>query len=259
MAKLKIKFHPLFAIYVFLCVYFGWFNQIFFYVITVTLHEFGHFLFLRHYGYECDSLIFSLNGAGLQSNNNFRVKEEIIIAIAGPLVNLILIVLITAFWWIFPLSYLYTYDFLICNIVVMIFNLTPVYPLDGGRILCAFLRSRGVSNKKIFRLNLIINISFVILFLCLFILSLFFAMNISLIIMSGFFLINIFSLEKNSYYSTINSIIKRSGTPIEIKTFKVDEINKPKLIKYLSPHYYSVFEVGIGQQKVIIEEKDLFE
>ena len=88
MAKLKIKFHPLFAIYVFLCVYFGWFNQIFFYVITVTLHEFGHFLFLRHYGYECDSLIFSLNGAGLQSNNNFRAKEEIIIAIAGPLVIL---------------------------------------------------------------------------------------------------------------------------------------------------------------------------
>ena len=259
MAKLKIKFHPLFAIYVFLCVYFGWFNQIFFYVITVTLHEFGHFLFLRHYGYDCDSLIFSLNGAGLQSNNNFKAKEEICIAIAGPLVNLILIVLVIAFWWIFPLSYLYTYDFLICNIVVMLFNLTPVYPLDGGRILCAFLRSRGVSNKKIFRFNLIINISFVILFFVLFILSLFFAINISLIIMSGFFLINIFSLERNSYYNTINSIHKRSGKPIEIKTFKIDKINKSRLIKYLSPHYYSIFEVGDGQQKVIIEEKDLFE
>ena len=44
MSRLKIKIKPLFILYVFLCIYFGWFNKIFYYVIAVALHEYGHYL-----------------------------------------------------------------------------------------------------------------------------------------------------------------------------------------------------------------------
>ena len=153
MGKLKIKFHPLFILYVFLCIYFNWFNKIFFYVLVVTLHEYGHFLVARHYGYKIDALIFSLSGAGITTNSTFKEKHDIIISLSGPLVNLIFIILTICTWWIFPLSYLYTYDFLICNIVVMLFNLTPIFPLDGGRILMSILSLKGYDKNKLMSFN----------------------------------------------------------------------------------------------------------
>ena len=168
MGKLKIKFHPLFALYVFVCIYFNWFNKIFYYVIVVTMHEYGHYFCAKYYGYQMDSIIYSLSGAGITTNSSFKSKHDIIISLCGPLVNLILIVVTICLWWIFPLSYLYTYDFLICNIVVMMFNLLPLYPLDGGRIIVSILCLKGKNRNKCLRINKIVCLTFGILFVVLF-------------------------------------------------------------------------------------------
>ena len=132
MAKLKIKFQPLFIIYIFICLYFDWVNSIFFYVIAITIHEYAHFLVARRLGYNMNSIIFSISGAGLQGNCVFKEKHDIYISLSGPLINLVIIIITISSWWIIPTSYLFTYDFYICNLSVMLFNLLPVYPLDGG-------------------------------------------------------------------------------------------------------------------------------
>jgi len=131
----KIKIHPLFVIYVFVCLYFGWLNSIFFYVVSVVLHEYGHLLVARLLGYEVDGILFNVYGAGLKTNNIYKPKDDILISIAGPLINIILIVLIVCLWWLFPTSYVFTLDFLKSNLVVFVFNILPIYPLDGGKIL----------------------------------------------------------------------------------------------------------------------------
>ena len=76
----KIKFHPFFIIYVFICVYFNWFNNVFYYVVTVVLHEYGHYFLARYYGYETKGIAFNLAGAGLKSNNIYRKKHDILIS-----------------------------------------------------------------------------------------------------------------------------------------------------------------------------------
>lgn len=259
MGKLKIKFHPLFAIYIFLCIYFGWFNSVFYYVIVVTLHEFGHYLMIKYYGYDMDSLVFSLHGAGLKGSNNFKVKHEFIISLAGPIVNILLITITIALWWIFPLSYLFTKEFLVCNVAVLCFNLLPIYPLDGGRIITTFLVSKKMNKNKILKFNRYLCIVLGLILLILFIFSIFYTINFNLLIISFFMFINSISCDKNVYFDKISCLNKNTTKPIEVKVFKVHSDNKADLIKLLNPHYYSIFEIGHEDNKKIIEEKDLFE
>ena len=151
MAKIKIKFNPLFMIYVFLCVYFGWFNNVFYYIVVATLHEYGHLFVAKLLGYRVDGFIYSLYGVGLKTNNAYKTKDDILVSLAGPCVNLILIVVSICLWWIFPTTYFFTYDFVICNIVIMLFNLIPIYPLDGGRVMLA-LFSKKIQRKENFEI-----------------------------------------------------------------------------------------------------------
>lgn len=84
-----------------------------------------------------------------------------IIAIAGPVTN-ILIIMITIFLQNYMNQMIYN-KIIYTNILIAIFNLLPIYPLDGGRLLKSLIYiSKGniKSNKYI---NLISNICIVIL------------------------------------------------------------------------------------------------
>ena len=257
MGKLKIKFQPLFALYVFVCIYFNWFNKVFYYVLTVTLHEYGHFFVAKHYGYKIDSMIYSLSGAGITTKEEFKTKDEIKIALAGPIVNVVLILLIVCLWWIVPLSYLYTYDFLMANVFVLIFNLLPLYPLDGGRIIVSLGSLKFNNKKRLIRISKILSLTFGILFFILFIISLFFATNFNLLITGVFLILNIITCDKNKYYDKIQTFNKKQKEPMEVKVFRVSVENKKQLIKYLSPSYISIFENNCNGKQEIVREEDL--
>ncbi len=55
--------------------------------------------------------------------------KKIIIAIAGPLTNLIIAVIL------YCINNVNVSNIIYCNLLIAIFNMLPVYPLDGGRIL----------------------------------------------------------------------------------------------------------------------------
>lgn len=257
MGKLKIKFHPLFALYVFICIYFNWFNKIFYYVITVTLHEYGHYVVANHYGYKMESLVYSLSGAGITTNANFKARDEIKISLAGPIVNVFLILIIICLWWIFPLSYLYTYDFLICNIVVLIFNILPIYPLDGGRVIVSILTIKNYNRNTVLKWNKIFCLILASILFALFVISIFYKINFNLLITSMFLTINTITTDTNKYFDKIKTLNKKQDKPLEIKTFRVYENNKSQLLKYLSKDYISIFENNNNGEIEIIKEEDL--
>ena len=117
------------------------------FVVSILLHELGHAWEARREGLEVDGITLWLFGGVSQFKGGFpSAGAEFRIAIAGPLVSLVLgvvFVLIAiaglpsavdgvAAW----LGYI--------NLALLVFNLIPALPLDGGRVLRAALwQSKG--------------------------------------------------------------------------------------------------------------------
>lgn len=70
-----------------------------------------------------------------RKNGNLFVLKEIGVALAGPIVNLIILLVINFFMQDFYHKNLIVY----ANLLIFVFNLLPIYPLDGGRILNGLL------------------------------------------------------------------------------------------------------------------------
>ncbi|MFB6091433.1 MAG: CBS domain-containing protein [Haloquadratum sp.] len=116
--------------------------------VCVLLHEFGHSLVAMRYGYQIDSITLWLFG-GVASFTEMPEdwKQELTIAVAGPVVSIGLGVLSYLAFLALP-SALDPVKFVagylaLTNIVLAVFNMLPGFPMDGGRVLRALLaRSR---------------------------------------------------------------------------------------------------------------------
>lgn len=103
----------------------------------VFLHEFGHILVARRFGIGCSKVILSAIGgtAFLEGKEqSSKPKEDLLISLAGPAVNLGLALLFVILCVITD-SKISACVPLQINIVLFIFNMLPFYPMDGGRIL----------------------------------------------------------------------------------------------------------------------------
>lgn len=98
-------------------------------------------------------------------NSNILEIKKIIIAFAGPLVNLI----IMSVFIILHKNEEIAHNIIYSNFLIAIFNLLPIYPLDGGRILksiiclnkkrkCAILYTNKISNMTLFFISFLFSI-----------------------------------------------------------------------------------------------------
>lgn len=116
----------------------------------VLLHEYGHALSARRYGVDTLDIILSVIG-GVARLTRLPEKpwQEFVVAAAGPAVNVVIAALVYLYLWlsgsnIFPTnpiidssSFLQFLAF--ANIALVVFNLVPAFPMDGGRMLRAAL------------------------------------------------------------------------------------------------------------------------
>lgn len=106
----------------------------------VLLHEFGHAAAARLCGMKCHAIVlFALGGMALIHGFHKRgtALNQLGIALAGPLVNLLLappLVLLAVWSQSAGVAFV-----AVANILMLAFNLLPVFPLDGGRCLHAVL------------------------------------------------------------------------------------------------------------------------
>ena len=119
-------------------------------LFSILLHEVGHSIIASKYGIKFQKIIlFALGGIAVIPNEITVPKKEICMAIAGPLVSFIISGLSLLLWFIFIQSHIlavqnFPFDAIffysgIINLVIGLFNLLPIFPCDGGRILRSFL------------------------------------------------------------------------------------------------------------------------
>ena len=123
--------------------------------ICVVLHEYGHALMARKYGVKTRDIILSpIGGVARLEKIPEEPYKELLIAIAGPLVNVVIAILLSTLTLIIfsggilpsaeNLELLkYPSEFIrfviVMNIALFVFNLIPAFPMDGGRILRSLL------------------------------------------------------------------------------------------------------------------------
>ncbi len=113
--------------------------------LIILLHELGHALVARRFGQHILGITLHLFGGLMEHAGPLSRRQSIVVALAGPAVNLVLLIpalllravldpnsfagwLATALFWL--------------NLVLLLFNLLPVYPLDGGQAFRAILYQR---------------------------------------------------------------------------------------------------------------------
>lgn len=213
---------------------------------AVLLHECAHARVAKKLGYALNMVKLMPYGAALCGDNDIRPKHEMVIAVAGPLFNLAIATLFAALWWLAPQSYIFTYAFCMCNLYIALFNLLPVYPLDGGRVLFAALTLK-LKRARAYKIMRIISALFGIAALVLFGLSAWYAPNICLLSVGVFMLVSAFIPDKRAQYNALFAIStrrERLNAPLEVKTFAVSESAQlAKLCAVLEPDRYSEFVV----------------
>lgn len=116
---------------------------------TVMLHEIAHIIAARYYGMKVTEVeLLPFGGvARIDGFLEMNPEQEIKVALAGPLSNALLIALTGGLYWLGLWSEGIAMNVIKVNFMLLIFNLLPILPLDGGRVYRGLLISRvGIKN-----------------------------------------------------------------------------------------------------------------
>ena len=189
----KIRFHPLFYIIVIISLLTAHFKELIYFTSIILIHELGHSIMALLFKYKVNRIdIYPYGGySRLEYDINIPLYKELIILISGPIFQIIYVLII----------YIIKIDidpiFYIFNRIILIFNLLPIYPLDGGKILNIII-SYFISYYKSLKITIYSSYFLYICFLFYIVLT---CRNLTIYLIVISLGINIYKeINKNSYY-----------------------------------------------------------
>ncbi len=253
--KKHLRFDPAFFLLVAYLLLDGGITGLLLFVAVVLVHEFAHVLVAKHFGYKLESFSLSPYGASLDYKEKiFEPKEEFLIAISGPLVNITLATIIVSLWWVFPPFYMITSSFVKQSYLFALFNLLPCYPLDGGRVATALLQNI-VSREKAIKIVSLLNLVFAIFLFGLFILSCFVDFNPTFALGGIFLILSLISTNSQSKYKLISKFDKKLKNFSKCKFVYIKKSTSlAKIASKIDSHKFTIFVVTTEGKTFFIDE-----
>ena len=215
----KISIHPSCYFLLLLSLLSGYFNITIIIGILLLVHECGHFFTAYFLNWETDKITFYPFGGVSKYNHevNCPLKEELIVLLMGSILQQ------TGYFTLMNIPYFYNYKDLLTtiNYSIILFNLIPIYPLDGGRImqiLICYLTSYQLSFKIIYLISFIFLIIITILF--------FYNPTLNILLIIILLLIKLITEKKNINYYLEKFFLERYLHKYKFKKSKIVKRSK---------------------------------
>lgn len=254
---MQIKVNPLFFALSLAFVAFGHALDFVWTMLALVLHETAHALMARLRGFVVKKVVLLPYGAMMSSGESFDKTSSILIGLAGPVCNIIVALIVLGVWWLFPACYPYTEKFFYCNLTLGLFNLLPVYPLDGARVVLGVCKNKLRTIKGLQIAGVCLSVAL----LALFIASFFYGLNFSFGIMAVFLFYGAtFGTKDEMYVSVLDGRGKNYSLGVVKKHVEISE-NTPivRLYHHVGSTTDTVFDIVGEDGKVtrVIDEKEL--
>lgn len=183
----------------------GYFRETIIIYFILIIHELGHFIIMKYYNINVNCINIYPYGGMIDNNMliNTNSIKVLIISFGGIIIQLLLYIVFFILFKTNILTEYYFFMFFKYNFYIILFNLIPIYPLDGFKILNSILELFFS-----FKLSLNISVIFNYIFIILFIIYLYiFKINNYIII--TFLIVNFINYIKNIKYILNKFYIER--------------------------------------------------
>ena len=230
------KIHPLTYITALIFILVGYFKFYLSFMLILFIHELGHVTLSLIFKWHIKSIILFPLGILLKFEDSLNkpLIEEFIISISGIIFQLIFI------------SFIHNYYLVISSNIILIFNILPIYPLDGAKVINIIL-NKITNFKTSYFLTLQISFITIIILISLSII------NKSLMFLISFIplLINLIELITNRNNVFIKFLLERYLYSIKFKKNKY--INNIKYMKRDYKHYI-ITENNVESENVFLKK-----
>lgn len=218
---MKIEFHYTYILIALGFIITGYFHNLIIFTSIIIIHELGHYTIAKLNKLNVEKIVIYPYGGLVKMNNliNTNINKELSVSVSGIIFQIIYYLLIV---YLHHLGIIREYIFnlfTMYNQSILLFNLLPIHPLDGSKILSLLL-------SKILPFNLSNKLNIIISILTLFItISInYYQFNYTTILIIGIIIDNITKYQKNLKYIFNKFLLERYIYKISYK--KTKKINK---------------------------------
>ncbi|MDL4841661.1 M50 family metallopeptidase [Aquibacillus rhizosphaerae] len=219
-----VYIHPILWFFILVSLFTGTFMELTVIFFIVLVHELGHYSLAHYYKWRIRRINLWVFGGVMETDEHATkpLKQELLITLAGPLQHV----------WIYGILFICSeYSLLPASVItlglqfnstILLFNLLPIWPLDGGKLMLLFF-SCLFPYRKAHSLMIICSILFSIVSIFLFLT--YFPFTLSAILLIGFIIWENRLEWKQRYYTFIRFLLKRHVEKPDMKKVRPIVVN----------------------------------
>lgn len=245
----KLKIHPVFFFLIFASVLTGLFKEFSIFFIIIFVHEIGHVISATYYHWNIKTINFYPFGGLIKFDEqiNKPIKEELIIVISGLFMQSLLYFFICILHNFYYISDNLFFAFQKYHYSILLFNLLPIYPLDGIKII-NLLFSKIFPYKFSHLLSLIISYIFIVIFI---IYSFKNSLSMNTLLIISLLISKLIEERKNHKYYFNKFVFERYLYNFNFKSIKIINNNKIKKMYRDKKHVFKVNKDYVTEKNML--------